>query len=70
MRDKIEQAWTNRRKVIAAAIRLKHTLAADNEINEILDEERRKFDKAVLKGVLPAPLDTTVLHQGRVGGGA
>jgi hypothetical protein len=60
-REKIEQAWANRQKVIRAAIRLRHSIAADNEINETIDVERRKFEAAVQRGVLPAPLDPKVL---------
>lgn len=58
-RGDIEQAWANRRKVIVAAIRLKHSIAADNEINETLDVERKKFNKEVQLGQLPAPIKVT-----------
>ncbi len=57
MRGNAEQAWLNRLKVIRAAIRLKHSVAADNELNLVLDEEKKKFFKAVMQGRLPAPLD-------------
>jgi hypothetical protein len=58
VRGNVEQAWVNRRKVISAAIRLRYAIEADNEINRVLDEERKKFNKEVLQGRLPAPLDT------------
>jgi hypothetical protein len=44
-------------KVIRTAIRLKHALAADNELNVVIDAERKKFYKAVQQGQLPAALD-------------
>jgi predicted DNA-binding transcriptional regulator AlpA len=59
MRGNIEQAWQNRRKVVSAAIRLKYSLLADNELNAVLDVERKKFYKKVQQGQLPAPLDTS-----------
>lgn len=57
MRGNIEQAWINRRKTIIAAIRLRHSIAADNEINATLEEAQKAFNKEVMKGTLPAPLD-------------
>ena len=58
----IEQAWANRAKIIRAAIRLKHSIAADNEINDTLKAELVKFEAAVQRGELPAPLDTQVIR--------
>jgi hypothetical protein len=57
VKGNVQQAWADRAKVIRAAIRLKHSLAADREINERLDEEKKKFDKEVLRGRLPKPLE-------------
>lgn len=57
MKGRIEQAWANRLKVIRAAIRLKYALEADNALNALIDEERKKFFKQVQQGQLPAPLD-------------
>ena len=37
-------------KAARSAIRLKHTLAADAEINERLPEIEREFDKAISQG--------------------
>lgn len=56
MKGNVQQAWADRAKVIRTAIRLKHSLAADREINERLDQEKKKFDKEVLQGRLPKPL--------------
>lgn len=56
-RGTIDQAWANRVKVLRAAIRLKHSIAADNELNEVLDEERKKFLKSVQRGQLPPAID-------------
>lgn len=53
----IEQAWANRAKIIRAAIRLKHSIEADNEINDTLKAELVKFEVAVQNGELPPPLD-------------
>lgn len=60
-KTKVDQAWANRTRVIRTAIRLKHAIEADNEINEVLAEEKAKFEKAVHRGALPAPLDTRTL---------
>lgn len=54
---RVEQAWANRQRVIRAAIRLKYAILADNEINEVLGEEKKKFYKSVMRGELPAALD-------------
>jgi len=55
-RDKVDQERANALKTIRTAIRLKHSLAADNEINEVLPKFESEFNKAVLKGDLPEPL--------------
>lgn len=56
-RELVDQLWVNYRKAYTAKIRLKHSLQADNEINETLDDARQKFLAQVQQGVLPAPLD-------------
>ena len=56
-RDKVLQGWANRLKVIRAAVRLKYSLLADNELNEIIDAESKKYFKSVQQGQLPEPLD-------------
>lgn len=57
MRDRTTQAWANRLKVLRAAIRLKHSIAADEELNLVLDAEKKKFFKSVQMGKLPAAID-------------
>lgn len=42
-------------KAIRSAVRLKHSLAADAELNEVLPEAEAAFDEAVQAGVLPEP---------------
>jgi hypothetical protein len=44
-------------KVIRTSIRLKHSIAADEELNEVLPRAEARFNAAVMKGQLPAPLD-------------
>ena len=61
-RVKIEQDWANRAKIIRAAIRLKYSIMADNEINDTLKGELIKFEAAVQRGELPAPIDTKVIR--------
>ena len=55
MRTKIDQTWANRAKLLRAAIRMKHSLAADAEINIKIDAEKIRFYKAVQKGRLLSP---------------
>ena len=57
MKGRVEQEWANRVKILRAAIRLKYSLLADNELNERVEEEKKKFDRAVHDGKLLAPLD-------------
>ena len=56
-REKVDQARANALKTIRSAIRLRHSINADNEINEVLPLVEERFDKAVLRGQLPEPLD-------------
>ena len=56
-RDKVDQARANMLKTIRAAIRLKHSIAADEELNEVLPEAEKKFNALVQRRQLPAPLD-------------
>lgn len=56
MRNKIDQAWQDRAKMIRAAIRMKHSLAADAEINEKLEAEKTRFYRAAQHGNLLSPL--------------
>jgi hypothetical protein len=51
----IDRCWANYSKALRAQIRLRHSIAADNEINRVLPEARKEFEKSVQQGVLPAP---------------
>ncbi len=64
MKGSIAQEWANRLKVIRTAIRLKHAIAADNELNAVIDVERKKFYAQAMKGQLPAPLDVKKVVKG------
>lgn len=57
MKTKVEQAWASRAKVIRTAIRLKHSIEADAEIEAVLEEERKRYMRNVLKGIMPPALD-------------
>lgn len=52
-KSEVEQAKATMVKIIRTAIRLKHSIKADEEINERLPEAEKKFDAAVIKGELP-----------------
>lgn len=52
----IERGWAKRKKAMIAAIRLKHTLAADDEINEVLPVQHKLYFKSVQEGKEPAAL--------------
>lgn len=52
-----EQARANALKVVRAAIRLKHSIAADEEINKVLPAFEKKFNAALLRTEVPAPID-------------
>jgi hypothetical protein len=54
---KIEREWADRAKTIRAAVRLKYSLLADDELRDLLPEERIKFDKLVQQGKLPDKVD-------------
>lgn len=56
-KDRVDQARANTLKVIRTAIRLKHSIAADEELNEVLPRAEAKFNASVLRGELPEPLD-------------
>ena len=60
-RDKVDQARVEMLKTIRTAIRLKHSLAADRELNEALPKAEAAFNSAILKGELPPPLDLKAL---------
>lgn len=52
-RDPIDQRRADMVKTLRSEIRLKHSLAADNEINEVIPKAVKEFNKAVLRGELP-----------------
>lgn len=56
-KTQIEQAIADRKKVIRTAVRLKHALAADHELNDVVDDNIKALTKALQKGKLPAPPD-------------
>ena len=56
-KEKVDQARVTMLKVIRAAVRLKHSILADEELNEVLPMAEKKFNAAVNRGELPAPLD-------------
>lgn len=56
MKNRVDQAYANRIKVLRAAVRLKYSILADNELNVRIDEERKKFYKAVQEGRVLPPL--------------
>mgnify|MGYP001558748527 CR=1 FL=1 len=56
-RDKVDQARANMLKTIRTAVRLRHSIAADDELNELLPLAEARFNAAVMKGKLPAPMD-------------
>ena len=43
-------------KTLRAAVRLKHSIAADNELNTLLPDAEAAFDAAVQRGELPDPV--------------
>jgi hypothetical protein len=53
----VQMAWANRAKLIRAAIRLKHSLAADRELNVTLETHRKAFFAAVQRGKVLPPFD-------------
>jgi hypothetical protein len=64
MRGHIEQALADRIKVLRSAVRLKHSIAADRELNILLDAERKKFFKSVQQGKLPEAINVEKVFSG------
>jgi hypothetical protein len=56
MRGKVEQELANRIKIMRSLTRLKHAIAADNELNAKLDDAKKKFFQKVQQGQLPAAI--------------
>ena len=63
-KDDIEQARANMLKTIRTAVRLRHSLAADAELNEILPKADAQFFKKIQKGELPDAIDLKKLTGG------
>lgn len=53
-RTDIEVARLAIAKVTRAEIRLKYSLLADREINEVLDRRLTEFDLAIQSGIIPS----------------
>ena len=64
-RTEFEQARANALKTIRTAIRLKHSLEADKELNRVLPDFEKQFTKSYQNGVL---LDTTDITKKVLGG--
>lgn len=56
-KDKIDQSRANMLKVIRTAVRLKHSIAADEELNEVLPAAQKRFDDALQRGRLMEPAE-------------
>lgn len=56
-RDKVDQARANMLKVIRTSVRLRHSINADEELNELLPRVEARFNASVMRGVLPDPVD-------------
>jgi hypothetical protein len=55
MKDDIEIQRAAMLKAARSMIRLRHSIEADRELNEVLPALGRKFDAAVASGTLPNP---------------
>lgn len=60
-KDQVEQARANLIKVMRSAIRLRHSIAADEELNLKLPAAEKVFNAQVLRGELPDPVDVLSL---------
>jgi len=56
-RSEIQQAKHDMVKLLRNAIRTRHAIEADRELNEILPQAEEMFDAAVRRGRLPEPKD-------------
>jgi hypothetical protein len=52
-KDDDDQARANMLKILRTAIRLKHSIAADEEMNDLLPKAQAKWDKAIQNGNRP-----------------
>lgn len=53
-RPSMEQSVVNARKVARSVIRLKHSIAADNELNEVMPILERRLAAMLQEGLVPA----------------
>lgn len=56
-KEPVDQARANLLKIVRTAIRLKHALAADAELNEVLPKAEEEFNRRVHDNELPSPPD-------------
>ena len=56
-KDKVDQRRADVLKTVRAMVRLKYSLMADRELNDVLPEAERRFDTAVNRGRLPEVLE-------------
>jgi len=55
--DKVDRARADLKKIVRSAIRLKYSLKADEEINEVLPAAEIRFNAQILRGQLPPEID-------------
>lgn len=60
-RDPAQQKMYEGVRILRAAIRLKHSIAADRELNEVLPEFEKKFIIALQKGQVPETVDAQAI---------
>jgi len=56
-KDRVDQARADMLKTIRTAIRLRHSLEADRELNEVLPRAEVRFNASIQRGILPDPVD-------------
>ena len=56
-KTKVEMEHAKTRKIARTLVRLKYSLAADEELNEVMDTVDKKFSASVLKGILKSAPD-------------
>lgn len=65
-KDDIELGLAAVLKAARSAVRLRHSLAADAELNEVIPLLEREYNASVARGILPAPAEMlrefNVLH--------
>ncbi len=60
-RSDLEQAIVNHVKVARAAIRLRHSIEADTEINATIDKIRARLASQAQQGLIPSMTVTEIL---------